>query len=93
MSTQIFMGTNEKDGVKIHDSDEPKTDKHGNKEGTFGYIFANGNRQQRRKARKELELRIRKDLKRNNKKYGEKKGNSESQVINAKKAPEKSKIA
>jgi hypothetical protein len=52
------MGTNEKDGQLIHDSDEPKTDKHGNKEGTFGYIFANGNRQQRRKAKFKLRINL-----------------------------------
>lgn len=63
--------------------DEIVDDK-GNKDGTFGYIFANGNRHQRRKARKELELRIKKDLINNNKKYGEKKVESDSELRSAK---------
>lgn len=63
MSTQIFMGTNDKDGQLIHDSDNPKKlSKSGYVEGSYGYIFANGNRHQRRRARKELDLKIRRDL-------------------------------
>lgn len=56
---------------KTKESDKFFKSKH--KEGTYGYIFENGNRHARRKARKELELRIRKDLISNKKKYGEKK--------------------